>query len=77
MSYLTGDGAPEALNQLAREQTKLRLLQDIHFDLAVCEIEGWEQAAYLRELHDLIAHFDPCERRSSDGSNTGSACEVA
>lgn len=36
--------APEtrkALNRLAREQIKLRLLADIRFDLAVCEIEGW------------------------------------
>lgn len=38
--------APEtgkALNRLAREQIKLRLLADIRFDLAVCEIEGWNK----------------------------------
>lgn len=34
----------KALNRLAREQIKLRLLADIRFDLAVCEIEGWDKA---------------------------------
>lgn len=53
----------EALNRLAREQTKLKLLADIHTDMVVCEIEGWDHRAYLRDLHDLIAHHDPCDRR--------------
>ena len=50
----------EALNRLAREQAKLKLLADIHTDMVVCEIEGWDQSAYLAELHALIAHFSPC-----------------
>ena len=57
---LTGEGAPNALNQLAREQMKLKLLADIRVDLVVCEIEGWDQRAYLRDLHCVIAHHDPC-----------------
>lgn len=60
MIRLTGDGAAEALNRLAREQTKLKLLADIRTDLIVCELEGWDQQAYLRDLHQLIAGFDPC-----------------
>ncbi len=32
------------LNRLAREQMKLKLLQDIRTDLIVCEIEGWDKA---------------------------------
>ena len=60
MTILTGDGAPEALNRLAREQAKYRLLKDIRTDLAVCEIEGWDPRTYLRDLHALVAHFDPC-----------------
>lgn len=64
MTHLTGEGAPWALNQLARERTKLRLLADIRIDMQVCQIEGWDQLEYLRELHDVVAHFDPCERRS-------------
>lgn len=60
MTVLTGDGAPEALNRLAREQMKHKLLADIRTDLMVCDLEGWDQRAYLRDLHRLIAHFDPC-----------------
>lgn len=58
---LKGDGAAFALQRLAREQLKHKLLADIQTDLMVCKIEGWESRAYLRDLHDLIAHFDPCE----------------
>ena len=57
---LTGEGASEALNQLAREQMKLKLLADIRVDLTVCEIEGWNPREYLRDLHQVIAHHDPC-----------------
>lgn len=44
----------KALNRLAREQIKLRLLADICFDLAVCEIEGWDKAEYLSEIKNMI-----------------------
>ena len=57
---LTGEGASRALNQLAREQMKLKLLADIRVDLVVCEIEGWNQRDYLRDLHQVIAQHDPC-----------------
>lgn len=51
----------KALQQLAREQMKQRLMQDILFDIEVCRIENWDYFDYLRQLHELIAHFDPCE----------------
>lgn len=60
MTRLTGDRAAEALNRLAREQCKTKLLADINADMMACEIEGWDQTAYLAELHALIAHFSPC-----------------
>ena len=44
----------KALNRLAREQIKLRLLADIRFDLAVGEIEGWNKLEYLNELKSMI-----------------------
>lgn len=56
-----GVGANEALNRLAREQLKLKLLADINTDLMVCELEGWDPREYLHDLHSLIASFDPCE----------------
>lgn len=45
------------LNRLAREQMKLRLMQDIRTDLIVCEIEGWDKMEYLNELKELINSF--------------------
>lgn len=42
------------LNQLAREELKQKLLQDILFDIQVCKIENWEYKEYLYELRELI-----------------------
>lgn len=39
-----------ALNRLAREKMKLRLLADIRMDLMVCELEGYSKLEYLDEL---------------------------
>lgn len=47
-------GASVALNQLAREQCKTRILEDIMFDLTVCEIEGWNKLEYLDELITML-----------------------
>lgn len=44
----------KALNRLAREKMKYRLLADIRVDLIVCEIEGWDKLEYLNELKDMI-----------------------
>ena len=42
------------LNRLARESFKRKILQDILFDLTVCEIEGWSKREYIKELKLLI-----------------------
>ena len=47
----------QSLNRLAREQMKLKLMQDIRTDLIVCEIEGWDKTECLDELKDLINSF--------------------
>lgn len=46
-----------ALNRLAREQMKSKLLNDILIDLQVCELEGLSKLEYLHELQDLINGF--------------------
>lgn len=48
---------PEKLNNLAREQMKLRLLQDIQMDICVCQIEGIDFKPYLTELKKEIERF--------------------
>ena len=45
------------LQILAREQIKLKLLNDIRFDIEVCKIEGWEYKEFLKDLHSLISEF--------------------
>lgn len=63
----------KALNRLAREQIKLRLLADIRFDLAVCEIEGWDKAEYLNELKDMINELGG-EKNGPDINREGVPC---
>lgn len=46
--------ARKALNRLAREKMKYRLLADIRFDLVICELEGWDKTEYLAELKEMI-----------------------
>lgn len=45
------------LQVLAREQIKLKLLNDIRLDIEVCKIEGWEYKEFLKDLHSLISEF--------------------
>jgi hypothetical protein len=47
----------QVLNKLAREQMKLRLLQDIRVDIEVCKLEGINYKDYLLELKDMIDGF--------------------
>ncbi len=44
----------KALNDLARHQTKVRLLADIRMDMEICELEGWDKTEYIRELQELL-----------------------
>ncbi len=46
-----------ALNRLAREQLKLKLMLDIRMDISVCRLEGIDYKLYLRELKDIIEGF--------------------
>lgn len=43
-----------AVNDLARQKFKQRLLADILVDLMICEIEGWCKREYIDELRRLI-----------------------
>lgn len=47
-----------AMNRLAREQLKRKLLADILTDLTICEIEGWDKREYIAEIRQLIDGLD-------------------
>lgn len=43
-----------ALQRLAREELKLRMLQDVLIDISVCRLEGWDPLEFPRELMALV-----------------------
>lgn len=59
--------AARALNRLARERMKQRLLADVLVDLTICDIEGWDKRDYIRELCELIGGLASDERDASGG----------
>ena len=46
-----------ALNTLAREQMKYKLIADIRTDIEVCKLEGIDYKEYLKELKQIIDEF--------------------
>ena len=46
-----------ALNTLAREQMKYKLMADIRVDIEVCKLEGIDYKEYLQELKSIIDGF--------------------
>lgn len=48
------DETRQALQVLAREELKLRVLQDVLIDISVCQLEGWDPREFARELVALI-----------------------
>lgn len=47
----------KALNDLARHELYLRILQDIRVDIEVCKLEGWDFKEHLRNLKSMIDGF--------------------
>lgn len=54
---MSEDNVGIALNRLAREQLKLRLMQDINIDIQVCRMERIDYKEYLLELKSIIDGF--------------------
>lgn len=42
------------LNDLARHQAIVRILNDIRIDMEICEIEGWDKTEYLNLIRQLL-----------------------
>jgi len=47
----------KTVNELARLKFKKHILNDILFDLSVCEIENWDKKEYINELQNLLNEF--------------------
>ena len=44
----------KALNDLARHQLIVRILQEREFDLMICEIEGWDKRKFIRQIQSAV-----------------------
>lgn len=62
----SGAETAKALNRLAREQMKLRLLADIAVDMQVCGLEGHDPAEYVDELLEEVERIAIGFRRGSE-----------
>jgi hypothetical protein len=47
----------KTVNQLARLKFKKHLLNEILFDLSVCDIEKWDKKEYIKELQIILNEF--------------------
>ena len=43
-----------ALNDLARHEAIVRILNDIRMDMEICEVEGWDKTEYIKQLKKLL-----------------------
>lgn len=60
MSGVLLDGnpkTPKALQDLARHQMILKLLEDIRMDMEVCELEGWDKMEYINMIRNAVNSF--------------------
>ena len=65
----TTDDVPfpaKTVNTLARKKFQEQLLKEIHFDLMVCEIEGWDKKEYIKELQKLLNSIDVRKKKKSN-----------
>ena len=46
------------MQRLARHQMRYKLLADIQADMTVCQLEGWDQMEYIRDLQELLNSFN-------------------
>lgn len=57
---LRHDLTPEdryTLQKFCRYEMRCKLLADIQADMEVCQLEGWDQMEYIRDLQDLLNSF--------------------
>lgn len=54
MSIILKQEDAKALNQLAREQLKHKLLADVLMDMTICELEWRDMKEYINEIKDML-----------------------
>ena len=51
---IPNEDTARALNDLARHEAIVRVLNDIRMDMEICEIEGWVKTEYIKQLKKLL-----------------------
>ena len=51
---IPNEDTARALNDLARHEAIVRILNDIRMDMEICEIEGWDKNEYLNLIRELL-----------------------
>ena len=59
---IPNEDTARALNDLARHEAIVRILNDIRMDMAICEIEGWDKTEYIKQLKKLLDSIGQEER---------------
>ena len=60
-----------ALNDLARHEAIVRILNDIRMDMEICEVEGWDKTEYIKQLKKLLDSIGQEEQSERFNQQTG------
>jgi len=59
----------KTVNDLARLKFQSQLLKEIRFDLAVCEIEGWDKKQYINQIKKLLNSINTSKKNKANPLN--------
>ena len=68
---IPNEDTARALNDLARHEAIVRILNDIRMDMEICEIEGWDKTEYIKQLKKLLDSIGQEEQSERFNQQTG------
>ena len=68
---IPNEDTARALNDLARHETIVRILNDIRMDMEICEVEGWDKTEYIKQLKKLLDSIGQEEQSERFNQQTG------
>ena len=68
---IPNEDTARALNDLARHEAIVRILNDIRMDMEICEVEGWDKTEYIKQLKKLLDSIGQEEQNERFNQQTG------
>ena len=68
---IPNEDTARALNDLARHEAIVRILNDIRMDMEICEVEGWDKTEYIKQLKKLLDSIGQEEQSERFNQQTG------